>query len=330
MLISRRRFLALVGVSTAAVAACGGSGETTTPPTGGGQGGTGGASGGGGSAGSGGGPPDPGGTIGPTGVSNKVLWLQGAACSGCSVSFLNRLAAEPPETVEDALLDVVLLGYHPTLMAAAGESAIAAAEALYAEGSYLLVVEGGIPTAMGGATCRAWTVDGQELTFVDAVKHFAEHAAIVMSVGTCACWGGVAAAAPNPTGVQGAQQVLGATTLNIPGCPPHPDTIVWGLAQLLAQATIELDQYGRPFELFGQRLHDRCPRLQAEEADSVGVDGSCVRKLGCRGQACWAPCPVMPWNHGANWCVDANANCIGCTEPDFPGIGLNEPIGHGG
>jgi hydrogenase small subunit len=326
MLISRRRFLAMVGASTATIVACGGAGESTAPTTSTGQGGSGGAGGQGGAGGSGGGPPGPD-VIGPTGVTNKVLWLQGAACSGCSVSFLNRMSDEVPETIEDALLDVVVLGYHPLLMAAAGQSAISAAEALYAEGSYLLVIEGGIPTAMGGATCRAWTVDGQELAFVDAVKHFAERAAIVMCVGTCASFGGVVAAAPNPTGVRSGHDVLEQTTLNIPGCPPHPDWIAWGLGQLLAQATIELDQWGRPFELCKERIHDRCPRLQAEQPDSNGVDGGCSMKLGCRGLVGWAPCPAYLWNNQANWCIDANAACIGCTEYDFPQVGLTESIG---
>ena len=242
------------------------------------------------------------------------------------MSLLNRLSDEPPATVEDALLEVVILGYHPTLMAATGELAQAAAEAIYNEGSYLLVIEGGIPTGLGGGCCPTWTADGQELSFADALRRFAAKAAVVMCVGTCACWGGVAASAPNPAGVQGAGAVTGLTTLNIPGCPAHPDWIVWGLSHLLDQATIELDAYGRPFELFNQRLHDRCPRLVSEEATSYGVDQSCVRKLGCRGQMCWAPCPATLWNHKASWCLDANAPCLGCTEPDFPQIGLMQPI----
>jgi NiFe hydrogenase small subunit HydA len=211
-------------------------------------------------------------------------------------------------------------------MVAAGELAVSAAETLYQEGDYLLVVEGGIPTAFDGGACPGWTVDGEEITFAAAVQRFADHAAAILCVGTCAAWGGVAASAPNPAGVVGTKELTGLTTLNIPGCPANPDWIVWGLGQLLDQQTIEIDSKGRPFALFNLRLHDRCPRLLAEVATAQGQEGQCSQKLGCRGQMCWAPCPVTPWNNGASWCVDANAACIGCTEPDFPQRGLTEPM----
>jgi hydrogenase small subunit len=337
MKISRRHFMALLGSCSAAAVACG-SDDTTSATTtsGGGQGGAGGlggqggqgglgGAGGAGGDGSGGGPANPNSFIEPSGVTNKIIWLQGAACSGCSISLLNRLSeSEAPATIEDTL-ELVVLAYHPTLMVAAGELAVSAAEAIYDEGDYLLVVEGGIPTAFDGGACPGWTVDGEELTFSDAVLRYAERAAAVMCAGTCASWGGISAAEPNPAGVVGTRTHIDRVTLNIPGCPPSPDWIIWGLTQLIDQQRIEIDRHGRPFELFKERLHDRCPRLQAEEATSHAQDGLCSRLLGCRGQFAWAPCPVTSWNHGANWCVDANAMCIACTEPDFPHRGLDRP-----
>lgn len=326
MLISRRHFLALFGSSSAAMLACDGFSEGRPPDPVGGAGGEGGIGGNGGGGGTGGGPPKPGGIIEPTGVTNKVMWVQGAACAGCSVSFLNLLAEQPPETVEDVLLEVVLLGYHPTLMTPTGEAAAAQAEALYAEGDYLLVVEGGVPTAFDGHACHAWTVNGQSMAFTDLVTRYSERAAIVMAVGTCASFGGVAATGPNPTGVQSVGEFTGLTTLNIPGCPPHPAWIAWGMTQLIAQQPIQIDADGRPFELFNQRLHDTCQRLGRDKANLLGVDDLCVQLNGCRGQICWSPCPRFPWNNDANWCIDANAPCIGCTEPAFPEVGLYESI----
>lgn len=331
MLISRRLFLSMIGATGATAIACGGS-DGASPPAGGagGQGGStgGGGNGGEGGDGSGGSPPIPGGWIEATGVTNKIVWIQGAACAGCSVSFLNRLSEEAPETIEDVLLEVVLLGYHPTLMAASGELAAQSAEAIYEEGSYLLVVEGGVPTAFDGAACQAWTVGGQELTFADLVTRFAERAAIVMNVGTCASFGGVAAAEPNPGAVQSVPEFTGLTTLNIAGCPPHPDWIAWGLTRLLDQERIRIDAEGRPFDLFSERLHDTCERILLTETDVLGVDNHCQQPKGCRGQLCWAPCSSYHWNNGANWCVDANAPCIGCTEPDFPNRDLYATIVH--
>ncbi|MBW2458269.1 MAG: iron hydrogenase, partial [Deltaproteobacteria bacterium] len=147
-----------------------------------------------------------------------------------------------------------------------------------------------------------------------------------VAVGTCASYGGVAAAEPNPAGVQGVAEFTGGTVLNIPGCPPHPDWIAWGMTQLLDQQPIQYDSEGRPFELFKERLHDLCERLLLDETEVLGVDNECQQPLGCRGQLCWAPCFRNHWNNEANWCVDANAPCIGCTEPDFPTRDLYKSI----
>lgn len=323
MLISRRRFLALLSASGASAVAC--DSFTEAQPAAGGTGGQAGAAGSGGD-GSGGGPIIPGGWIEPTGVTDKIVWIQGSACAGCSVSFLNRLTDEEPETVEDALLEVVVLGYHPTLMAAAGELAAEAAEAIYQEGSYLLVVEGGVPTAFDGAACQAWTVGDEHMSFADLVTRYAERAAVVMCVGTCASFGGVAAADPNPAGVQSVPAFTGLTTLNIAGCPPHPDWIALGLTQLLNQQRIRLDSDGRPFELFNERMHDRCERLLNPQTHELGADHLCHLRFGCRGLVTFAPCARFHWNNEANWCVDANAPCIGCADPDFPSRNLYESL----
>ncbi|MBW2528553.1 MAG: iron hydrogenase [Deltaproteobacteria bacterium] len=323
MQISRRHFLAMIGVTGASAVAC--DNFTDGQPAAGGSGGEAGATGGGGDGG-GGGPAIPGGWLEPTGVTNKIVWIQGSACAGCSVSFLNRLTEEAPETVEDVLLEVVVLGYHPTLMAASGELAAQAAEAIYQEGAFLLVVEGGVPTAFDGAACHAWTLGGEEMSFADLVTRYAERAAAVMCVGTCASFGGVAAADPNPAAVQSVPEFTGLTTLNVSGCPPHPDWIAWAIGQLLDQQRIRIDADGRPFDLFSERMHDRCERLLNEQTHALGVDHLCHLRFGCRGLVTFAPCARFPWNNGANWCVDANAPCVGCADPDFPNRGLYESL----
>ena len=57
-----------------------------------------------------------------------VIWLHGSSCTGCSVSFLNRISDKigEPATVTDVLTEAVDLVYHPTIMALAGEGAGAA------------------------------------------------------------------------------------------------------------------------------------------------------------------------------------------------------------
>ncbi len=253
----------------------------------------------------------------PTGPS--VIWLQGSGCTGCSESFLNRIATTGPQTAASVLVDAINLVYHPNLMSLAGQDAVAQAEAAYQKGGYLLAVEGGIPTAFGGRACYAWTYNEQEVTFETAVRTLADKAAGILCIGTCAAWGGIPAAPPNPTGVMGVKALTGKDTINIPGCPTHPDWIVWAVVQLLTGNPIALDTYGRPTQFFSSTVHDLCPRNGATKATTIGVDNSCLMDLGCRGPMTMANCPQQKWNNQVNWCVDANAPCIGCTEPGFPG-----------
>ncbi len=92
----------------------------------------------------------------------KVIWLQGSGCTGCSMSFLNfintAVGADPTDTA-DILLNHIDLIYHPNLMFAAGQDAAALANQAYSPNGYVLAVEGGIPTAMGGRTCCAWNYE---------------------------------------------------------------------------------------------------------------------------------------------------------------------------
>ncbi|MGV8039239.1 MAG: hydrogenase small subunit [Thermoanaerobaculaceae bacterium] len=249
----------------------------------------------------------------------NVLWLQGAACTGCSVSLLNRISGTAPKTVADVLVSSVNLVYHPNLMSLAGDSAVAEVERVYNGGGYILAVEGGIPTAFGGAPCWAWTRNGQDVTFKDAITSLAGRASKILCVGTCAAWGGIPAAPPNPLGVVGVKGLTGRSTLNIAGCPPHPDWIVWAIAQLLIGATIQVDSFGRPRALYGSKFHERCPRKEEEEAHSFGEEGLCLKELGCRGPETFSVCHEQRFNGGVNWCIGANAPCMGCTQPTFPG-----------
>ncbi|MHB1457400.1 MAG: hydrogenase small subunit [Armatimonadota bacterium] len=248
-----------------------------------------------------------------------VIWLQGSACTGCSVSFLNRISTVAPLNSADVLINSINLRYHPNIMALAGDSAVAVAEDAYNKGGYILVVEGGVPTNFGGGACMAWTYNGVDVTFQEAVSTLAAKAAKVICVGTCSAYGGVSAAPPNPTGVKSVKAATGVNTLNIAGCPPHPDWIVWAVVQLLLGKSIPVDSNGRPTALYGTTVHDRCPRKETDETSSFGIDNRCLKALGCRGPETRANCPTVLWNGRANWCVDANAPCYGCTEPGFPG-----------
>jgi hydrogenase small subunit len=246
-----------------------------------------------------------------------VIWLQGSSCTGCSVSFLNRIAATAPRTAADVLIETVNLAYHPNLMAAAGDSAVSVALQAYNKGGYILAIEGGVPTAFGGNTCWAWSYQGKDVTFQQAVTDLAGRASQILCVGTCASWGGLAALPPNPTGVKGVGAATLRKTVNLGGCPVHPDWVVWAIAKLLTNSIGALDGDGRPTALYRKTVHDQCPRKGTESATMYGQDQRCLKSLGCKGPQTRADCPISRWNGGMEWCVGANGLCIGCTSPDF-------------
>lgn len=248
----------------------------------------------------------------------QVLWLVGSSCTGCSVSFLNYVSTASPTSAADILINKINLTYHPSLMASAGQDAAAIAEKAAVNGGYVLVVEGGVPTAFGGGACLAWSYNGVDVTFQDAVKKLAAKASKIICIGNCSSYGGVPAAYPNETGVKSIKAVTGKSTLNIAGCPPHPDWFVWAVVQILLNKKFEVDDYGRPKYLFEKTVHERCPRKEREEAHTFAQEGRCLEELGCLGPKTKGNCPTLKWNNGMSWCVDANANCIGCTNPDFP------------
>ena len=256
-----------------------------------------------------------------------VIWLNGANCTGCTVSLANRVATSgtvpnvsDPSDLPDLLINHIDLAFHPNLMGAAGDLAVANLEQAVAKGNYILAIDGGIPTAFDGHVCMLWTDSfGNEVTALDAVQSLAPGAAKVLSIGTCASFGGIPAGNPNPTQIQSVKTVSGRQdTINIPGCPPHPDWIVWTIAQLLAGKSPALDSWGRPSTLFAKKVHDRCPRKERDEAKTFGIEGACLKELGCKGPETKADCPDRLWNNKTNWCVGANAHCLGCTESGFP------------
>ena len=249
----------------------------------------------------------------------SVLWLQGSGCTGCSISFLNYVSPTAPQTPADILISSINLLYHPNLSAVAGEAVAAIAEGALVKGGYILVVEGGVPTAFGGYACMPWSMNGTEVTFQSAVTSLAAKAMKIICVGNCAAWGGVSGSGNNPTAVRGVRAATGKATINVAGCPPHPDWLVWTIVQLLQGKTITLDSYGRPTYFYGRKIHDQCVLKETDETKYFGVPNRCLKELGCRGPETNGNCPTLRWNNGVNWCVGASAPCIGCTNPTFPG-----------
>ncbi|MCD6257127.1 hydrogenase small subunit [Candidatus Aerophobetes bacterium] len=262
-----------------------------------------------------------------------VIWLQGAGCSGCSISLMNSVSP----SIRNLLLDEIVPGqhinllFHPTLMAASGELAIEVMLDRDRKTDYLLVLEGSIPTAEGGIFATVGEEKGKPVTLYSRFKELARRAIAVVAVGTCASFGGIPAAKPNPTGSKSAGEVLeeeniSVPYINIPGCPPHPDWFIGTIADILLNgipSSEKLDDLKRPKFIYGKLIHENCPRRpffdEGKFAHNFGEEG-CLYELGCKGPFTYSDCPIRHWNGGVNWPVDAGAPCNGCTEPIFPDI----------
>ena len=251
----------------------------------------------------------------------SVIWLSFQECTGCTES----LTRSHSPTVENLILDVISLDYHHTLQAASGDAAEEARMKAMEEnhGSYLVVVDGSLPgpdSNMGYSTIAGHSN-------LDILKETVEGAAAVVSVGTCAAFGGLPMANPNPTGAVAVQDLItDKPVINVPGCPPVPTVITGVLAHYLTFGSLpELDSYNRPLAFFGQSIHDRCYRrpfydkgLFAETFDDEGAKkGWCLYRLGCKGPSTYNACATMRWNAGTSWPIESGHPCLGCSEPKF-------------
>jgi hydrogenase small subunit len=264
-----------------------------------------------------------------------VIWLQCATCTGCLISILNTISP----TIKNVLVDEVIPGKHvslrfnATVMAGAGDLAMEAAEetATREKGGYLLLVDGGIPTAQNGIFGSIGERKHKPVSMVDRVVEFGRDALAVVAVGTCATFGGIPAAAPNPTGCKGVQELFAekgikTPVINISGCPPHPDWFVGTVASILLfglPGPDQLDDFGRPLAYYGKLIHENCQRRayfdEGKFAKKHG-DPGCLFELGCKGPITYADCPTRLWNTGTNWCVGSGGGCHGCVQPEFPDL----------
>jgi len=262
-----------------------------------------------------------------------IIWLQASTCSGCSVSVINTIHP----SIKNVILEQVLpghrliLAYHGTLMAATGSMSVKSAleSAKKYKGKYVLVVEGAIPTKGDGIYGTVGEDEGKPLTMLEWTERLGRDAMAALTVGTCAAYGGLSAAEPNPSGSKSLTEVfstLGIATpvINIPGCPCHPDWFIGTVAKILLYGMPnpnELDEDGRLKLFYGRSIHNRCiMRDYLDEgvfASRFGDEG-CLLELGCKGPFTHADCPIRLWNGSVNWCINAGSPCIGCTEKGFP------------
>lgn len=249
-----------------------------------------------------------------------VIWLSFQECTGCTES----LTRAHTSSVETLIFDAISLDYHETLQVAAGSAAEEArAQAMKeAWGNYLVLVDGSISTNDNGV----YSV-GAGKSNLETLKEVAAGAAAIVSIGTCASYGGLPYADPNPTGAVPVSDIIkDKPIINVPGCPPIPVVMTGVLTHYLTFGKIpELDSLGRPKAFFGDAIHDRCYRrpfydkgLFAKTFDDEGArNGWCLFELGCKGPVTHSVCATTKWNQGTSFPIQSGHGCLGCTEPNF-------------
>ena len=251
-----------------------------------------------------------------------VVWLELQDCAGNSEALLR---SDGPK-IDEIVLDIISLEFHETLMAPSGHQAEKQLdEAIeHFKGNYLLFVEGSIPVGAGKEWC---TIGAAGENFLDHLTRVSQDAAAVVAVGSCATYGGIPAAAPNPTGAVGVMDVIkGKPVINIPACPANPANMVGVVLHYALTGQVpELDSLLRPKFAFGYRIHDNCERRAhfdaGEYVEEWGDEGAknnfCLYKMGCKGPMTFNNCSIVRYNEGVNWPIGVGRGCIGCSEPDF-------------
>lgn len=252
-----------------------------------------------------------------------ILWIGGAGCDGCTTAALG--AADP--SVDDFLLgrvrdapDITLV--HPLLALESGDAYRRPLEEA-AEGSlapFLLVLEGSVfdeSLAGSGYYSRLGHYGGTAMTTAAWLDRLAPRAEAVIAIGSCATWGGIPAAAGNPTGAMGLQDHLGPAfksraglpVVNVPGCAPSGEAFLEALAAVLlhlgGSVPLELDAQNRPRWLYPAHATP-CP----PGADAVRAEEAPGPAIGC-------PVPRQGWSKGLGGCARVGGACIGCTAPGF-------------
>ena len=257
-----------------------------------------------------------------------VIWLSFSECTGCVESLLR---SNHP-SLEHLILDLISLDYSETLCAAAGHQAEAAKakSILENKGKFILVVDGAVPTKDNGIYCK---IAGN--TALKILSDTAPHAAAIIAMGSCSSWGGIAAAAPNPTGAKGVPEILtGKTVITIPGCPPNPYNLLTTILHYVTFKKLpELDHLGRPKFAYSRLIHENCERrphfdsgrFAAQFGDEMHRKGACLYKLGCKGPETHANCSTLNFGEtgAGTWPVGVGHPCFGCTEK---GVGFSTPL----
>ena len=151
----------------------------------------------------------------------SLVWLEFQDCAGNTESLLR--ASRP--TVAEVILDSISLDYHETIMAAAGKQAEDALQKTMHDLTRTSTSSSSRARSRRAPTARICTIGGRSA--LQIAREACEHAAGVIAVGTCAAFGGIPAAAPNPTSALGVADAVPhiKNLVNLPACPANVENL---------------------------------------------------------------------------------------------------------
>ncbi len=249
----------------------------------------------------------------------NIVWLQGASCSGCSLSMTN---IEDISFI-DFILNFVNIIYHPNLSSRADKDIPGLLNKVKKEldNNYLLVIEGSIPTQLPHACLLADT------PFIEWVTTMSKHSNTCISVGTCASFSGITNMRGTFTGASPLKQVLkqqniNKPIINLPNCPIKPEHFIYTILYYIKFKKLPpLDSQSRPKIFFSTTIHKSCTRYHEFKEDifatKIGEKG-CLLELGCQGPVTKSDCMIIGHNGNTNNCIKAGHPCIGCASEHFP------------
>jgi len=246
----------------------------------------------------------------------NLIWLEACGCSGNIISLLD---SNTPD-VGYFLTQMVNMTYNNSTMGSEGQKAFEKfLETLDTE--FILVIEGAVTTRDNGLYNIIARYNGKLISGAEAITLAAGKAKYVLAVGTCASYGGISAAKPNPSLSTSVPDFLSSKVIRVSGCPANPQWVISTIAHLISYGLPELDLEGRPLFLYADTIHTYCSRRSFFDkqiyATKLG-DKECMFNLGCKGPITSSVCPIGKWNDRVNWPVEANTPCIGCVNRGFP------------
>ncbi len=238
----------------------------------------------------------------------KLFWLQGIACNGNTHSFLNY------SQLEKFLEDFTFV-HHPIF-----ESDYSLEEMVQSyHDSDILIVEGSISEAFERAG----------VSIVDIINLYAPHVKKIVTVGTCATFGGIFKESPyrDAGGLLFMAEepkvfAYHDKVVSISGCPIHPDVMANTLYMIKEEIDLQLDDFHRPKTFFSYTVHNGCTRneyfeYKVDNHNFGEKEGCMFYDHGCQAPYTHGSCNKILWNE-VNSKTRVGQPCMGCTEPTFP------------